>query len=403
VLNSAIPFFILPILTRFLSPADYGIVSTFQVLVGFASPFVGLSINGSIARTFFNKEPIDHSSYIANCLYLLFGCTLIVGIIIWLIADPVSTLVMFPKNWLWSVVLVASGQYLSLVVLTVWQFQTKPFQYSMFQVVLTALSFGLSLWLIVGLGFKWEGLILAQVVSAAITVVAGLIVLFKGKLLKFGINKSYIYSAVIFGVPLIPHAFGGWLTSSADRIFISNMAGLSDTGIYAVGYQVTQVIILIETSFNTAFAPWLYKQLSEDNPIIKRKIVRFTYVYVICMIIFALLFSIVAPYLLNYLVGKDFRGASKFIIWLALARSFDAMYFMTCNYIFYVGRTSAIASATFLSAIVHVSATYVLIKMNGAVGAAQAAVISSLLCALLVWWLASRFYKMPWRECLTKV
>lgn len=396
ILNSAIPFLLMPVLTRFLSPTDYGLTATFQVLVGFVAPFVGLSINGAIGRTFFSREEVDLPGYITNCLYLLCGCTLAVGTILWIFAGPVSKISVFPEGWLWGVIVVAVGQCLSLVVLTIWQFQGKAVQYGSFQVLLTALNAGISLWLIVTLGFKWEGRILAQAAVAVFSLGAGWVLLSKQGWLKLGLNKTYLYSAVAFGVPLIPHAFGGWMMNAADRLFISNMVGLADTGIYSVGFQVTQVIALIEVSFNTAFAPWLYKRLAENNPKTNLKIVKFTYLYVLGMAAFALLFTFCAPFLLNVMVGKDFRGASKFIFLLAVAQAVQALYYMTCNYIFYSAKTGYVAVATFVSALVHILATYLLVKANGALGAAQATVISSVVSAALIWWFAARVHKMPW-------
>ena len=45
IINSAIPFLLLPILTRHMTPEDYGMVSMFLLLVSFATPFVGLNVN----------------------------------------------------------------------------------------------------------------------------------------------------------------------------------------------------------------------------------------------------------------------------------------------------------------------------------------------------------------------
>ena len=49
-INAAIPFSIMPILTRYLTPSDYGTVAMFGVLLSFVAPFTGLSINGAIAK-----------------------------------------------------------------------------------------------------------------------------------------------------------------------------------------------------------------------------------------------------------------------------------------------------------------------------------------------------------------
>ena len=50
-INSAIPFFLMPVLTRYLTPVDYGIVAMFGVLLSFVASFTGLSIHGAIASS----------------------------------------------------------------------------------------------------------------------------------------------------------------------------------------------------------------------------------------------------------------------------------------------------------------------------------------------------------------
>ena len=81
ILNSAIPFLVLPIMTRFLSPEDYGIVSMFSVLVSILTTFIGLNVHGAIARQFYEKESMNFQQYIANCFYILIFSTALIHLI----------------------------------------------------------------------------------------------------------------------------------------------------------------------------------------------------------------------------------------------------------------------------------------------------------------------------------
>lgn len=49
ILNAIIPFALLPVLTRYLSPEEYGEVAMFQTLLGAMTAFVGLSMAGAAA------------------------------------------------------------------------------------------------------------------------------------------------------------------------------------------------------------------------------------------------------------------------------------------------------------------------------------------------------------------
>lgn len=224
----------------------------------------------------------------------------------------------------------------------------------------------------------------------------GISIMWKNGWLRRKYERDYIKSALKFGLPLIPHAFGGWIMTATDRIFINNMVGVAETGIYTVAFQISMIIGLIEVSFNNAWVPWLYERLGQRSPEADRQIVSITYMYVASMIVFALVLAYMAPWFLSYFVGREYRNAGTFIFWLALARGLEAMYYMTCNYIFYSANTKVIAFATFSAASVHVITTYVLVKMNGAIGAAQATFISTFVLVVMVWSFAARIIKMPW-------
>ena len=52
LMNAAIPFMLLPILTRYLEPEEYGQIAMFQVLVNALAAVVGLNTVGAANRRF---------------------------------------------------------------------------------------------------------------------------------------------------------------------------------------------------------------------------------------------------------------------------------------------------------------------------------------------------------------
>ena len=70
---------------------------------------------------------------------------------------------------------------------------------------------------------------------------------------------------------------------------------------------------------------------------------------------------------------------------------------MVANYIFFAGKTAVLAWVTFVSAMMNIAFNYVLIKLNGSVGAAQASALTFLVTFLMTWALSARVYKMPWK------
>ena len=51
----ALPFLLLPVLTRYLTPADYGIVAMFLFSAMVLEPFLTLNLPGALTVKFFDK------------------------------------------------------------------------------------------------------------------------------------------------------------------------------------------------------------------------------------------------------------------------------------------------------------------------------------------------------------
>ena len=396
LLSASIPFLLLPILTRYLSTTDYGIVAMFQVLTGVVGPFVGLSVQGAIARQYYERDRVDLPAYISSALLLLFGSSLVVAALLASLAGPIEALAGFPRDYLWAVLAYSVGQFFFLVVLTLWQVRVKPFAYGLYQVLKTLLDAFLSIYFVVTLNLGWQGRIEGQVIALGVFALLGLVILARNGWLKPHVRLSYLQNALHFGLPLIPHTFGAWAIQMTDRLLVKNMVGLEQTGIYFAGVQIGMVVLILQDSFNKAWVPYFYERLKRGEPADKVKLVRFTYVYDAVLLTGTLIFALSAPFLVRVFLGDAFAASGKFVLWIAIGYAFNGMYKMVSNYFFFAERTQPLAWLTFFTAVANLGFSYWLIKLNGAVGAAQGSALAFLLTFVLTWSLANRIYPMPW-------
>lgn len=396
IINKAIPFFLLPLMTRFLTPEDYGIVSMFGVVLSITIPIIGLSVDGAVERVYFEKDSVKIEEYIFNTLILLLISSILGAFLYILLVKYITDITSIPKNILWTVVIIAIFEFISRIVLVIFRVQYKAKQFGIFQISSTALNTIASILLIVYFGLTWEGRILAQLLAALLMGTIGLFVLIRGKWIKARINFSYLIHAFRFGIPLVPHAIGSVIMTITDRLFITNMVGLETTGIYSVGYQIGMIINILSVSFNQAYAPWLYSKLKENNFSNKLKIVKGTYIYFASILMVALILSVIAPLIVTIFVGDKFEGSVIYVFWISVGYAFNGMYFMVTNYIFFAERTSILAKITFTSALFNIPLNYYFVSSYGAIGAAQATTIIYLIKFLLTWMLSSKVFKMPW-------
>jgi len=396
ILHSLIPVFFVPILTRYLVPAEYGIIANFEVLVAFISPVIGAGLSAAIMRQYYEQSTIDLSSYITNSLIILMATSIVVAVLVFLAGDLIATVSFFPTNMLWMILVVSFAQTLTRILLALWRVEKRTFSFGVYKLLQTAVNFSLSVYFVVALKWGWQGRVYGVFWSASIFGVVAFVILYLKKYIKFSFNKEYIFNALRYGLPLIPHGVSGVVRTMTDRLFITGMVGVDATGLYSVGYQVGKVIGFIETTFNMAWVPWFYEQLKKDDLAVRKKIVKYSYFYMVGIGVFALLFSLLAPIIMNVFVGKKFQGATIYVVWIAMGYAFNGMYKMVCNYFFYIGKTHVLSVVTTITAIANIGLNYIMIKSFGSIGAAQATTLTLFLGFVMTWVMAARVYKMPW-------
>lgn len=396
IVNALIPFLLMPVLTRYLTPEDYGITVMMQIMVGLLTPFVGLNLHGAITVKYHQKNQDEFAKFVSNCFFVLCVSSMGVTSILFVFRYSISQITAFPLEWLWTIIVICFGQFLINIVLVILQVSVRPKVYALIQISQVVLNFSMSIYLIVNLNFNWQGRVIAQLVTILVFTCIGFHLLSRWKLLTFAYNKVYVKEALKFGLPLLPHALSGYFISMADRFLITNLIGLDAGGVYAVGAQIGMAIQLLTNSFNQAYAPWLYRNLSQISDQRKIKIVRFTYAYFIGIFIFAILYAYTIPHFLLYFLGEKFHNASDYIFGIALAGAFQGMYFIVANYIFYVGKTHFLAYVTVAMGAVHLITTYYFILWYGSIGATYSLMITQFFFFIFVWILSARIYPMPW-------
>ena len=79
ILNAGIPFLLLPILTRVLTPADYGTVAMFGIVLSVLGAFTGLSVHGAIGVRYFQLGKKELSEYVGTCVGILAVTLMLAG------------------------------------------------------------------------------------------------------------------------------------------------------------------------------------------------------------------------------------------------------------------------------------------------------------------------------------
>ena len=397
LVNSGIPFLLLPVLTRYLTPEDYGMIATYNTFVGALSIFVGLSMSGAVGVSFFHLKQEELKKYIGNVFNILMISVSVVTLFVMLFEPYLIEKLKLPVFWLYIAIIVAWMQMITSINLTLWRSQQKAKPFAFYEMSQTLFNISLSLVLVVAMNYGWEGRVTGTAAAAIIFGLLSIVFIYKRGYAAWNYSAAYVKDALKFGTHLIPHQMALWMRSGVDILLITSIVGVSQTGLYNIGFQFGMVVGIFASAFNNAFSPYLFEKLKNITPEIQKNLVKFTYMYFAGIVIFAMALSTIFVWLIPYFLGEQFHGTSEYIYWISLAYAFQGMYLMVVNYIFYAKKNHLLSMVTISTSIFHVLLSYILIHYYGAIGAAYASVVSFFLTFVLVWRISSMVVRMPWK------
>lgn len=394
--NAALPLMLLPILTRILSPEEYGIVALFASLLVILGAFVGANAHAAILVRYFQIERQEMMNYVSSVIWIGIATAPIVLLFILGFYKAIAALTGIALHWMVIAVAVSFAQFLIQTLLALWQAEGRPMPYGAFRFLQAALDATFTLVLLLLFDLTLDGRLAGISAAWLLSLLLAVFILWRIGGLNHRPKLSYQKDAIGFAAPLIPHVVGSMLIFMADRFLIGEALGMSATGNYVVSMQVAMTLGLVADAINKAFSPWLLNQMNEDNFARDQMIVKRTYIYFLTWIIVALIFSYISPYIIQVLVGTGFSVKGDIVFYHCMGVSFIAMYYMVANYVFFASNTSMLAAITISCGLANVFMTYFLVRSNGAVGAAQSFMISQMLLFLGTWALAQKSRPMPW-------
>jgi len=398
--SKALPFLVFPVIAYYLTTAEFGLISNFNVMVGFMGPFVGLSTNSALSVNFYKIDLNKKVSYYANLVYLNLALFLFCTIVLVSFHSTITNFSGYRLEWQFLALLCVFFIPITSLYTTKLQLEEKARLFGYFQIFTSLINVFFVYLFVVVLRQSWQGRIFGIVLSSVIPGLVATyftIIFFKFPLPKLDLH--IIKSTFKFGLPLLPHNFSYWLKSGFEKLFITSAVGLSANGFLSFAQTISAVFFIISNSFFGAFSPYLFKNLAEieknDNQERKIDLVKKSYIFL--MIFFIIL---IAGYFFSVILIKNyfikFEESLNYLPFFLGFNFFNAVYAIFSGYIFYTKSTKFLGIVTLSTALIQVLLTILFVKYFSTLGAVLANFITSILTAVLVIIYSNKKFKMPW-------
>lgn len=399
--TAAVVFLILPVLTRVLTPEDFGILGLLAATFGVLSAVVGLNPNLIVSARF----AILSRNALRELISASVPLTLATAVLAWLVMLTVTGVW---TDWNvpgWVLFLLTAmailGVYRNLG-LAVFQMQHQPKVYATIEVGAALLAGVLALVLVIGFDLDWRGKFAADA-AAAVLFGAGLVAwLARHGYLTWSVSAARLRDLVVSSIPLSVHTLAYWALNAQDRYFIGVMVGVGAVGVYSVAYTLGQALNLVHTGVLRGFSPYFYERARRGESE-RLEIVRLTYVYILLSLLLWAAFVLGAWWVAPFYLGPTFAGGIAIVPWVALAYTFNAIRNCMIGYLYIAERTGLIGALTGGAAVLNAVLNFVFIRWWGVLGAAIATAVTFAAVAALTTILAVRVHPMPWRLALRRL
>jgi O-antigen/teichoic acid export membrane protein len=376
MLRALIPFALLPILTRALTPREYGVLSIFESSILVLTPLMLFNAQGFLASRYYKIAKVQLAELNLNVFVLAVITFAGTQSVFFLFSDFLLRSFGLPDKFFLFIPAFVLSRLINNYVSCVWQIQHNVKTYGFFSVGTLLCDLLLSIFLVVLLGLGYKGRLAGSHIALLIFSLIGLSLLAKGGLLGGRVSSERIREIIRFGGPLIPHALGGVSLAMANRYLLASELNSDAVGIFAVAYQVASVMLLVGTSINQAWSVSLFRLLgngiSENQSPIRRLMGA---MFALMVGAYAVLYWL-QDFLFGLLAGSGFEASKRYFPYLLLSFFFQSVYFLFVNFDFYEERVKSIGVTTFVIALINIAMNLMLIPYFGILGSVFATLAS---------------------------
>ena len=268
ILSALLGLILVPVITRFISPEEYGKAGMFTLAQGLCAMILYLGLDQAYAREFMKKDmPRDRLLSNVLLLPLLLSAVLAVGLVV--LRRQVSVLLFSTADEGVAICLMALMfpfmvvQHFGLMKV---RLEEKGLQYSLFSVMLKTWNLLLAVGLLVMFEKSFRSVVYAAAFAEILNGILLYLVAFRGLSLSLKhISRSQLSALLRYALPLIPATLLSWMLTSMDKVMLRSLCSYTDLGLYTAAFKIVSVLGIVQTCFTTMWVPIAFRWYEEQK------------------------------------------------------------------------------------------------------------------------------------------
>lgn len=393
-LQSIIGFLLLPLLTKYFSPAEFGIYSFLTLASTLVSALFFFGASSILSRYFFDSNNLSHKQAVVSTTFLitLIGAGLQIGFSI-VFCKRISFLLTDSYQYATQVFYSLLSGALGFIMnygLMILRLEKRSQVFVRVNIVSNIINILIVYVVLVYLHGGIYAPVFGQLVANLVT--AGTSFFYFRKYLWGGIQKSMLWEYIVFGFSTTLNGLAYYFLDWLDRFFIKEYGSLSDVGIYSMGYRIgmlIQVALIIPFSMIWSTIRMQYSNDKDNKDFISKMISYYTIAGLFVVAAIAV-FSKELLYIFSS--QAEYRVAYKIVPVILVAHLLYG-YINIVDYGIFLSKKLHFYYITFIIAsVLNAGLNYIFIPFYGYMAAAYITLLTYLFCALVIYFIGLRFY-----------
>ena len=391
---------LLPIYLREFSSEVVGSLSILEVSLQIIINLFSVSLHAGLHRWYWDSKYADKKESMTFTTLVFVTLNAFILIVLFLtLSGPIAKILVDDSSrnvWIIFMALSAGMQLILNVPHKLMRFQGKSLRFSLTNILKFTSTLLFTLYFVLVLDMTLDGVFLGQ---------------FLGNLLGFCVNYKFIVRNIsfklelkilkemlLYSYPLMLSTIATILLNITDKYAIRFISGLSETGVYGVGYKIGNTLrLVIILSARSAIMPLKFRFMENND---KRFFAKMTTYVTFGALIFLLgitIFGYEIIQALAYFSDKNiYMGAYKIIPFITFAMLFESLRSDASFGIKVAKRTHILSYIMIGAAVINVILNIIFIPFFGIIGAAIATLVSQVLFFVIVYNQAQKIYYIPY-------
>ncbi|MBC8569354.1 lipopolysaccharide biosynthesis protein [Zongyangia hominis] len=392
--SKVLVYLMMPLYTRVLSTAEYGVTDLVVQTGNLLLPLVSLGIINGVVRFGLDRSVRKSDVFSTGLLSILGGFCLL------LLFAPLINKIKYVSDYTMMMYFFVFMSSMRSLCSQFVKARGLVRLYALDGILSTITTILFNILFLVG--FRWGalGYILAIICSDTLSVLFLFITAGLTRYIRFrGMDTITGRAMLGYSLPLIPNTVFWWIITMSDRYIVAYMLGSQANGLLAAAYKIPTLIQLVSSIFMDA---WQLSAVTEEQSREKffTKVFRCYGSLVFMAGSGLILFS---KLITKLMVSQEFYSSWKYIPFLVMATVFSCLVNFLGS-IYMVEKKSLLTLLTTAAgAIVNIVLNFLLIPIWGVTGAVFATFIGYFVVFLLRAMDTRRFIKMRWNALKTTI